>query len=567
MIESNRGTGDDDDDDDDDDEGERGAEMTRAMMSMRAMPSSCATSRRCEGPSSSSPSTASSSSTIGARGAARATRRPRVALARERTIARDGNAEFANDSGGYERYMRDAEEEEATTAERRGAKGGDEAANVVEDEAGRAQGENYEDEFAGLIRSRKEAAETETRKRWNEGAATPRVAFDLGQDYVRRVSVAYPYAVVGSSRGDVVVCDVISASALAVSPVAHKKSWKDADARPLGERVLLGAHDGGAVTSVAITKTERLGKHGLGLVSSGGRDGTVRLYEVCTNSAALHEIGRVQHDDVVTGLTFARGSLWTTALDGRLCRWATMPSAAAMAELASSRHARESFIDADDDDFTRPPVPELTKQGEWRNGQPTLCMSACEKTGVIAIGNADGSVGVLSADSTSFRENALIKAWVAHEGSTVRAIAYCAGNGIVTGGGDGVIRVWRMMMDDDVGFDSLPMRQSQKSNIRPQLVAELRGHTAAVVSLATGCAGRLVSGAHDGTIRVWDLDLTCSKPGQKIKTIRRDARYAVLGHTIWLGGTYADEKRIICDGANNVLLEYDFSSTPDDGDA
>ena len=209
--------------------------------------------------------------------------------------------------------MRDAEEEEATTAERRGAKGGDEAANVVEDEAGRAQGENYEDEFAGLIRSRKEAAETETRKRWNEGAATPRVAFDLGQDYVRRVSVAYPYAVVGSSRGDVVVCDVISASALAVSPVAHKKSWKDADARPLGERVLLGAHDGGAVTSVAITKTERLGKHGLGLVSSGGRDGTVRLYEVCTNSAALHEIGRVQHDDVVTGLTFARGSLWTTA--------------------------------------------------------------------------------------------------------------------------------------------------------------------------------------------------------------------------------------------------------------
>ena len=120
-----------------------------------------------------------------------------------------------------------------------------------------------------------------------------------------------------------------------------------------------------------------------------------------------------------------------------------------MAELASSRRARESFIDADDDDFTRPPVPELTKQGEWRNGQPTLCMSACEKTGVIAIGNADGSVGVLSADSTSFRENALIKAWVAHEGSTVRAIAYCAGNGIVTGGGDGVIRVWRMMMDDE----------------------------------------------------------------------------------------------------------------------
>jgi len=496
-------------------------------------------------------------------------------VARGRTIARDGNAEFANDSGGYERYMGDATEAsesdvdgregEETTRASRLARGED--ADVVESGDESRLRENYDDEFAGLIRARKEAAQTETRKRWNEGAATPRVAFDLGQDYVRRVSVAYPYAVVGSSRGDVVVCDVISASALAVSPVAHKKSWKDADSRPLGERVLLGAHDGGAVTAVAMTKTEKIGKHGLGLVSSGGRDGIVRLYEVCSNSAALHEIGCVQHDDVVTGVAFARGSLWTTALDGRLCRWATMPSAAAMAEFASSRHARESFIDADDDEFARPPVPELTKQGEWRNGQPTLCISACENTGLIAIGNADGSVGVLSADSTSFRDNALIKAWVAHEGSTVRSIAHCAGNGIVTGGGDGVIRVWKMMMDQDAGFDSLPMRRSNNANVRPQLVAELRGHTAAVVSLATGCAGRLVSGAHDGTIRVWDLDLTCSKPGQRLKAIRRDARYAVLGHTIWLGGTYADDDRIICDGANNVLLEYDFSSTPDDGDA
>lgn len=57
-----------------------------------------------------------------------------------------------------------------------------------------------------------------------------------------------------------------------------------------------------------------------------------------------------------------------------------------------------------------------------------------------------------------------------------------------------------------------------------------------------------------------------TKPGQRIKTIRRDARYAVLGHTIWLGGVYADSERIICDGANNVLLEYDFTTTADDDD-
>ena len=219
-----------------------------------------------------------------------------------------------------------------------------------------------------------------------------------------------------------------------------------------------------------------------------------------------------------------------------------------MAELASSRHARESFIDADDDDFTRPPVPELTKQGEWRNGQPTLCMSACEKTGVIAIGNADGSVGVLSADSTSFRENALIKAWVAHEGSTVGAIAYCAGNGIVTG--SSCCRRRHPSVEDDDG-------RRRRFRLAPHAtVAKIKHQASARRGTSRAHRRRRLVGHRvrrttrqrqrdDGTIRVWDLDLTCSKPGQKIKTIRRDARYAVLGHTIWLGGTYADEKRII----------------------
>jgi 1-deoxy-D-xylulose-5-phosphate reductoisomerase len=89
-------------------------------------------------------------------------------------------------------------------------------------------------------------------------------------------------------------------------------------------------------------------------------------------------------------------------------------------------------------------------------------------------------------------------------------------------------------------------------------------NTSAVVSLSTGCPGRLVSGAHDGTIRVWDLDVKPPPKVANIKAVRRDARYAVLGHTIWLGGTYADAERIICDGANNVLLEYDFSNAPQD---
>lgn len=462
-------------------------------------------------------------------------------------------AEFANSEGGYERYVGDsggetAEDEEGTT---------DPSSSTRTEET-------YDEEFSRLLVSRKAMNEAETKKRWNEGAATPKVAFDLGTDYIRRVAVQYPYAVVGSAKGDVAVSDVSKASALAISPSAHKKNWVDAEERPLGERVLLGAHDGGAVTSVALSLMKE-GKHDFAKVASGGRDGVVRLYEACSNSAALREIGRAQHEDVVTGLTFARESLWSVALDGRLCRWGLNAKEDEKVRDAKKLWGRRA---QDSEEYTREPSSALVQQGEWRSGQPTLCLSSDANAGLISIGNADGSAAILSADSSSFGETSVVNAWIAHEGSTVRSIAHCPGNGIITGSADGVIRVWRLISDGirDATFDSLASRRVNHNGVTPRLVAELRGHTSAVVSLSAGCPGRLVSGAHDGTIRVWDLDLTSTKPGQRIKTIRRDARYAVLGHTIWLGGVYADSERIICDGANNVLLEYDFTTTADDDD-
>ena len=424
---------------------------------------------------------------------------------------------------------------------------------------------SLDEEFKTLIRSRKAMTEAETKKRWNEGAATPKVAFDLGRDYIRRVAVAYPYAVVGSARGDVAVCDVSKSAALAISPAAHRRDWSEVESRPLGERVLLGQYDGGAVTAVGLALMQNGSKFDFARVASGGRDGVVHLYKAATNSAALVEQGQAQHDGVVTGIAFTRGSLWSTALDGRLCRWSLIPPPVAV---ASTEHERSKTEDASE--YAKVPAPMLAKQGEWCTGQPSLCLSSCDKTGIIAIGNADGTAAVLSAEASSFDSSRASQmfSWKAHEGSTVRSIAQCSGNGIVTGSGDGIIRVWRLSSKPaSPAFDALEGKKFiDAESTKPELVAELRGHTGAVVSLSCGCDGRLVSGAHDGTIRVWDLDLTKNKPGEKIKTIRRDARYAVLGHTVWLGSTYADADRIICDGANNVLLEYDFTAQADDAD-
>ena len=143
-----------------------------------------------------------------------------------------------------------------------------------------------------------------------------------------------------------------------------------------------------------------------------------------------------------------------------------------------------------------------------------------------------------------------------------------------------------------------------------------------MVGLSTGNPAHLASGAHDGTVRVWDMPRLSDAPGARrrpgtdsvIDDIplgpgpsrrrardrdpattrttrttrrarpgpggpsssaeeaeaapppapeRREALYAVTGHTVWLGDVCADDERIVCDGANNVTICYDFTEDPD----
>ena len=103
-----------------------------------------------------------------------------------------------------------------------------------------------------------------------------------------------------------------------------------------------------------------------------------------------------------------------------------------------------------------------------------------------------------------------------------------------------------------------------------RLAAKMIGHAAAVVSISTGNPRHVVSGGHDGTVRVWNApDLSADDEdgeervsGGEVK--KSECLYAVTGHTVWLGSVQADETRIVCDGANNIAMCYDFSDDPDD---
>ena len=95
--------------------------------------------------------------------------------------------------------------------------------------------------------------------------------------------------------------------------------------------------------------------------------------------------------------------------------------------------------------------------------------------------------------------------WAAHEAGATRAVAAAAG-GCVTGSSTGPIMAWKFRRGDGTRAPETPA---------PALVSKLLGHVAAVVGLSTGNPAHLVSGAHDGTVRVWDMPRLSDAPGAR----------------------------------------------------
>jgi WD40 repeat protein len=189
---------------------------------------------------------------------------------------------------------------------------------------------------------------------------------------------------------------------------------------------------------------------------------------------------------------------------------------------------------------------------------------------VLYAGTADGKAFAFDAgpvdgdESTNgFECGRVLSAWVAHDDGVTRSVSHARG-GCLTGSSTGPMYAWRV--DRDLS-DGSP----------PTLVRKMIGHVAAVVSISVGNPRHVVSGAHDGTVRVWNAPDLLAEDDEDEAPIavdgggglddgvkKSECLYAVTGHTVWLGGVQADETRIICDGANNIAMCYDFSEDPDD---
>ena len=531
---------------------------------------------------------------------------------------------------------------------------------------------SLESQFMTILREQTTRRRLEMETRWKQGGLRPRVVHESSSEWIRRVDFQFPLAAMGTASGAVLVSECTDHSGspeerrarsqrlVASMPDAHSRDWKAADERGLGERSLLGLYDAGAVTAVALDARRDRGRRrdgeenglrerlGEPLVASGGRDGYLRLWRVPHDAmddadlpakkkkyrsnagARLARRGAAKHPNVVTSVTLdpATDTCWTTCLDGVLRRW----------RLPSDDETSDGSGNVEKDEIGPGPETEndetaLTLLESLETSAPALCSSLCPLERVVYVGTADGDAYAFDAGETLTMAAAgdvaldggappetsgVLCRWAAHEAGATRAVAAAAG-GCVTGSSTGPILAWKF-------------RRGGAPTTPPALVSKLLGHVAAVVGLSTGNPAHLVSGAHDGTVRVWDMPRLSDAPGapgaeagtdlagvvddaprgpprgqdpsgergpergpepsesesesgsaggsassasafedaeEKAAAApppspeRREALYAGTGHTVWLGDVCADDERIVCDGANNVTICYDFTEDPD----
>ncbi|KAL3927066.1 MAG: hypothetical protein SGPRY_002996 [Prymnesium sp.] len=393
-------------------------------------------------------------------------------------------------------------------------------AQSSEGEEGEAGGSSEQSALFASLRARQEEVERRQQRleeNWRSGRSEARIALLL-DDWIRRLALDWPLAVVGTARGGIAVANLASGGVVARAEAAHPSRT---DGQEAEMRLLHGDYDGGGPLAVAI--------HGNHIVSA-GREGGARVWRLRESESDgrqdLVSRGSIPIGALVSSIEIEKesGAMWIGSLDGTLTRWALDGSP----DGRPVDHRASLTIDA---------------------GASVLCLDVCERLGLVACGTAQGCVeregkgGSSSLLDDEKRPGLQIFSladgtprgkWspLAFNGSTesrgerCRSVAFIDANGadsIVAGGSDGGMHVWW-----------------------------LNGtHTGGTFDVEHALPGDcLVSGAHDGTLCVWRL----FGAGEKPRVL-----YRLAGYKVWLGSVCTDGQRLVSDGADNALICHDFA--------
>ena len=158
---------------------------------------------------------------------------------------------------------------------------------------------------------------------------------------------------------------------------------------------------------------------------------------------------------------------------------------------------------------------------------PILAMSIGDEYGACAL--ADGTVALCSL--SPLRQ---LLTFDAHPGAAATAVHLVTPSQLLTGSSEGAVRLWRL---DEAGDSS-------------RRLTSFTGHQGPVVCLQ-GDGEKVVSGARDGTVRVWAAESA-------------KLRFMLQGFTAYLGSLQLAPTWLLTDGTNNAVVLIDFSGESED---
>lgn len=342
-------------------------------------------------------------------------------------------------------------------------------------------------------------------------------------DWIRRVSLGkWPYLAMGSARGSIHLADCNTCKVLAEVKDVHNAEGGNEEAL----RYLYGPYDGGGTLAIAMSGN---------VIASAGREGGVKVFHVTVTGGEdknpaqkkIVPVGEIPSlkGSFVTSLLFdSEQKLWVGSYDGAL-----------------------HMLDLDSG--------TAQKNATLRVESGVLCVDVNTDIGLVVCGMKNGSVKMFSVDG------AVLALWKPFSSTHVRSIKILGGPDdsswcVVAGGGDGNLMARQLLVDSTGTVETVPFDNKRGTmEFSPP-------HGGTVVALAERFGGLLVTGAQDGTIRVWDCWKKSSNSDDSNYSsylIKPEVLYNFVGYKVWLGSICTDGNCLLSDGSDNSIIVHDFT--------
>ena len=444
-------------------------------------------------------------------------------------------------------------------------------------------------------------------KRWRAGKCRSAIRLSL-DDWVRRIDVhTWPFALVGSSSGSIYLADLSVGSTIAKADGVHDAQGGDEEMLEL----MFGQYDGGGTVALA------LGGPGGRLAASAGREGGTLAWRLGSKQGFDGGAAPLDGDDLDgIGGTNVGGSIADEALD---CLGELAPLAGKAVTCLKIDGEGRLWAGCYDGTVQCLHLANLVNEKDPKPrtascGSAVLSLDVREDIDLVAVGTASGSVELFSSDEDLDGEKGQLRrldSWKPKaENIPARSVAiapfpislcdlsedspsnsdfddsrdYEAEEdfmwSLVSGYMDGSLHAIPLNInyDSDSIDEDCPLGtgdESEASDLDESV--EMRPpHNGPVTCITSRKGGILVTGAQDGTIRIWDSTPRCASDASVNQGVARESYdprclYGLGGYKVWLGSasTSGDGLRLVSDGSDNTIIVHDFSvpeETEDEND-